>query len=256
MNTFELKNTDGARYHTDMSYLVFGLRLGLHYSVMQIATIQGGMMPYFAAGFGLAKPEFYLANDWPDALYKLGFSGCFSLSIYPLRTSGEFRNLGVYVEYAPGLARLSAGLTARTDFAGQLADPQNPKAQRERASRIKEIVRNCDLEAYKLETEQNPLSPDLVDRSILLHAAVLDGCDSILQKLIAADFNVNQLNGEDETPVFTAIRARNAEALRLLVKAKADLQHTNRDGKTPLALAREENFTQGVKILRAAGAKK
>ncbi|MCX7634104.1 MAG: ankyrin repeat domain-containing protein, partial [Turneriella sp.] len=90
----------------------------------------------------------------------------------------------------------------------------------------------------------------------LLHQAAQNGCIPVLKDLIDKGFDTEQLNQDDETPIFTAIRARKIEAVRVLVKAKANLNHTNSDEQTPLALAKSQNFSEAVKVLRAAGAKR
>ncbi|MDW8306847.1 MAG: ankyrin repeat domain-containing protein [Leptospiraceae bacterium] len=255
MNMFRLQDTDGTVIYTDVTYLVFATRLGLHYTVLNLVTLQLGAMPYLVAGFGVGKPDTYKADDWPERVLKPGFSGYITFSAYPLGGRGEFQNLGFYLEFAPGLAQLSAGFTARTDFAGQYSAPEGPyltKDQRLMKHVVEELIPICDFDGYKAATRQNPLTQEQVNEAILLHRAASYGCIPILQDLIKQGFDVEQTNAYGETPIFTAIRAREIESVRVLVKAKADLSHTNPFNQTPLDVAEEQDFAAAVRILRSA----
>jgi len=74
-----------------------------------------------------------------------------------------------------------------------------------------------------------------------------------LEKKALLNLNIRTLH--QETPVFMATYARNAEALMLLIKAGADVTLANDEDQTPLHVACLHGDERCVLLLMAAGAK-
>jgi ankyrin repeat protein len=82
----------------------------------------------------------------------------------------------------------------------------------------------------------------------------------IVKELLKTDIRVNHVNRMGWTALFEAILLgggdeRHTEVVRLLVDAGADLNLPDKDGVTPLAHAKNKNFTAICKILENSGAK-
>jgi ankyrin repeat protein len=97
------------------------------------------------------------------------------------------------------------------------------------------------------------------DGTALIAAAHL-GHDGVVRQLIAAGAPLDHVNNLHWTAVIEAIvlgdgGPRHQATLKALVDAKANLQLKDRDGRTPLALARARGYAAMVKMLEAAGAK-
>ena len=97
------------------------------------------------------------------------------------------------------------------------------------------------------------------DGTALIAAAHL-GHDGVVRQLIAAGAPLDHVNNLHWTAVIEAIvlgngGARHQATLQALVKAGANLQLTDRQGQTPLELARARGYGEMVKMLMAAGAK-
>ena len=94
------------------------------------------------------------------------------------------------------------------------------------------------------------------DGTALIAAAHL-GHDGVVKQLIAAGAPLNHVNNLHWTAVIEAVvlgngGARHQETLRALIKAGANLQLTDRQGNTPLQLARSRGYTEMVDMLERA----
>lgn len=97
------------------------------------------------------------------------------------------------------------------------------------------------------------------DGTALIAAAHL-GHDGVVKQLIAAGAPLDHVNNLHWTAVIEAIvlgngGPRHQATLKALVDAKANLQLKDRQGQTPLQLARSRGYTEMVKMLEAAGAR-
>jgi len=93
-----------------------------------------------------------------------------------------------------------------------------------------------------------------------LIAAAHLGHHGIVQQLIAAGAPLDHVNNLHWTAVIEAIvlgdgGPRHVATLQALVRAGANLQLTDRNGNTPLRLAKMRGYRPMVEILQAAGAK-
>jgi ankyrin repeat protein len=97
------------------------------------------------------------------------------------------------------------------------------------------------------------------DGTALIAAAHL-GHDGVVRQLIAAGAPLDHVNNLHWTALIESIvlgngGPRHIETLRALVHAGANTQLADRNGHTPLALARRRGYADMVKILIQAGAK-
>lgn len=97
------------------------------------------------------------------------------------------------------------------------------------------------------------------DGTALIAAAHL-GHAGVVKQLIAAGAPLDHVNNLHWTALIEAIvlgdgGTRHVETVRVLVQAGASLKLTDRQGFTPLALARARGYAEIVKILEAAGAR-
>src|SRR3954465_9442105 len=97
------------------------------------------------------------------------------------------------------------------------------------------------------------------DGTALIAAAHL-GHDGVVRDLIRAGAPVDHVNNLHWTAVIESIvlgdgGARHQRTLQALIGAKANLQLTDREGRTPLQLARSRGYAAMVRILEAAGAR-
>jgi ankyrin repeat protein len=100
------------------------------------------------------------------------------------------------------------------------------------------------------------LTTSRYDGTALIAAAHL-GHDGVVRQLITAGAPLNHVNNLHWTAAIEAVvlgngGPRHQACLRALVDAGADLSLTDRDGRTPLQLARARGFKEMVKILEAA----
>jgi ankyrin repeat protein len=103
------------------------------------------------------------------------------------------------------------------------------------------------------------LTTSRYDGTALIAAAHL-GHDGVVRQLIAAGAPLDHVNNLHWTALIESIvlgngGPRHVETLRALVGAGASTQLTDRNGNTPLALAKARRFEAMVKIMEAAGAK-
>lgn len=97
------------------------------------------------------------------------------------------------------------------------------------------------------------------DGTALIAAAHL-GHDGVVRQLIAAGAPLDHVNNLHWTALVEAVvlgngGRRHVETVRALVNAGANTTLTDREGRTPLALARERGYVDIVTILVRAGAK-
>ncbi|HEY1229731.1 MAG TPA: ankyrin repeat domain-containing protein, partial [Ramlibacter sp.] len=97
------------------------------------------------------------------------------------------------------------------------------------------------------------------DGTALIAAAHL-GHDGVVRQLIAAGAPLDHVNNLHWTAVIESIvlgdgGPRHQRTLQALVDAKANLQLADRQGRTPLELARARGFTSMARILEQAGAR-
>jgi len=81
-----------------------------------------------------------------------------------------------------------------------------------------------------------------------------------VRQLIAAGAPLDHVNNLHWTAVIESIvlgdgGARHQQTLQALIAAGADLKLRDRQGNTPLQLARSRGYTRMVRMLEAAGAK-
>lgn len=97
------------------------------------------------------------------------------------------------------------------------------------------------------------------DGTALIAAAHL-GHDGVVRQLIAAGAPLDHVNNLHWTAVIESIvlghgGARHQATLKALIDARANLQLKDRQGATPLQLARSRGYGEMVKMLEAAGAR-
>ena len=103
------------------------------------------------------------------------------------------------------------------------------------------------------------LTTSRYDGTALIAAAHL-GHDGVVKQLIAAGAPLDHVNNLHWTAVIEAIvlgngGKRHQETLRALIGAGASLKLADRQGRTPLRLAKERGYAEMVKMLEAAGAR-
>ena len=95
------------------------------------------------------------------------------------------------------------------------------------------------------------------DGTALIAAAHL-GHEGVVRQLIAAGAPLNHINNLHWTAAIEAVvlgngGPRHQETLRALIAAGANLQLADRQGNTPLQLARSRGYTEMVRMLEASG---
>jgi uncharacterized protein len=97
------------------------------------------------------------------------------------------------------------------------------------------------------------------DGTALIAAAHL-GHDGVVRQLLAAGAPIDHVNNLHWTAAIEAVvlgdgGARHQATLKALIDAKANLALTDRQGNTPLALAKSRGYQNMIRMLEAAGAK-
>lgn len=103
------------------------------------------------------------------------------------------------------------------------------------------------------------LTTSRYDGTALIAAAHL-GHDGVVRQLIAAGAPLDHVNNLHWTALIEAVvlgdgGPRHQRVVQDLLKAGANTQLPDRDGRTPLALARARSYTEIVKLLEAVGAR-
>ena len=117
----------------------------------------------------------------------------------------------------------------------------------------------ASLRALLAEGASARLTTSRYDGTALIAAAHL-GHEGIVAQLIGAGAPLDHVNNLHWTALLEAIvlgdgGPRHIATLRALVGAGASLSLTDREGRTPLALARARGYVEMVKILEGAGAR-
>jgi uncharacterized protein len=97
------------------------------------------------------------------------------------------------------------------------------------------------------------------DGTALIAAAHL-GHDGVVRQLLAAGAPIDHVNNLHWTAAIEAVvlgdgGARHQATLKALIDAKANLALTDRQGNTPLALAKSRGYQNMIRMLEAAGGK-
>lgn len=103
------------------------------------------------------------------------------------------------------------------------------------------------------------LTTSRYDGTALIAAAHL-GHDGVVRQLIAAGAPIDHVNNLHWTAAIEAVvlgdgGRRHQASLKALIDAKANLQLADRQGLTPLALAKARGYKEMIAMLEAAGAK-
>jgi ankyrin repeat protein len=140
------------------------------------------------------------------------------------------------------------------------ADPNALEAQRYDIITIASV--NNDVEMLKLAIAGGAKATNITspyDGTALIAAAHL-GHAEVVRTLIAANAPLDHVNNLGWTALIESIVLGNGgknhtDTLKALVQAGASLKLADRQGATPLALARQRNYAEMIKILEAASTK-
>jgi hypothetical protein len=140
------------------------------------------------------------------------------------------------------------------------ADPNALEAQKYDIVTIAAVADNVPMLKLALDgggSAKNVTSP--YDGTALIAAAHL-GHDEVVRMLIAAHAPLDRVNNLGWTALIESIvlgdgGKRHVACLDALVKAGANINLADRNGSTPLSLARGRHYTAMVKILSDAGAR-
>ena len=140
------------------------------------------------------------------------------------------------------------------------ADPNALEAQKYDIVTIAAVADDVPMLKLALEgggSAKNITSP--YDGTALIAAAHL-GHDQVVRVLIAAKAPLDHVNNLGWTALIESIvlgdgGRRHVACLEALVKAGANVNLADRNGATPLTLTREHHYTEMVRILEGAGAR-
>ena len=107
-------------------------------------------------------------------------------------------------------------------------------------------------EVAQAELQRRGISAEEYDSK--LHDAAKDGDAELVKLLIDAGADVNKANEKGETPLYWAAANGRTECVKLLIDAGADVNKADKDGRTPLILAAYYGHAECVKLLINAGA--
>ena len=140
------------------------------------------------------------------------------------------------------------------------ADPQLLDHDRYDAVTIASVADDEDtLRVLLLLGASAKLVTSRYDGTALIAAAHL-GHDGVVRQLIAAGAPIDHVNNLHWTAAIEAVvlgdgGARHQRSLQALIGARANLQLADRQGHTPLALARSRSYREMILMLERAGAK-
>ncbi|MFB3895812.1 MAG: ankyrin repeat domain-containing protein [bacterium] len=112
-----------------------------------------------------------------------------------------------------------------------------------------------DIPAVELLLD-NKANPDVQDQygRTALYRAIVFGYTDIIQRLIEKNANVNLRTTAGETPLIVAVKNNDLDTVRTLIYKDADV-NVKYGNTTALSIAKSNNATEIVKLLKAAGAK-
>lgn len=89
-----------------------------------------------------------------------------------------------------------------------------------------------------------------------LHDAAVGGQSEIVAMLLERGAEIDARDQDSgATPLYNAASWGKLDAVKLLIEKGADVNARNKTGKTPLAAAEENGFTEVAAALRARGAR-
>ena len=158
------------------------------------------------------------------------------------------------------VAAFASGLEAARALVEGGADPNVLDGQRYDIVTIAAVRNQLPMLRLALSLGARPgniTSP--YDGTALIAAAHL-GHDAVVRELIRAGAPLDHVNNLGWTAVIEAIvlgdgGARHVACLRALIEAGADVNLTDRQGVTPLSLARQRGHGEMAELLRGAGAR-
>jgi len=204
----------------------------------------------------------------PTAAEKAAYAGLHAAAA--TGDAGRLKSLlaqGAKIDARDGYARTPLHVAAyerRHDAMRALvAAGANPNAlERDRYDIVTIAAVANDVPTLKLALELGCSARNVTSRydgTALIAAAHL-GHAEVVRTLIRAGAPLNHVNNLGWTALIESIVLgdggnRHTDTLRALVEAKADVNLADRDGRTPLALARSRKYSQMVQVLEKAGAK-
>ena len=106
---------------------------------------------------------------------------------------------------------------------------------------------------YIVETQPEILKMCDTQNRYPVHFAAQLMQDHTLVFLLQADPGcINKQDADGQTPLHKCVVPKDISKVRLLIEAGADLSLSDKSGKTPLYLARENNHTEIIALLEAA----
>jgi hypothetical protein len=145
----------------------------------------------------------------------------------------------------------------RQELAAALGQAMPAGPSSEEVRRIIDAARFGQLEQLKSILDRQP---ELLhvrmskSDSTLLHHAVFNGRDAVVQELLARKADVNAKNHGGLTPLHDCVHRGTIESGMMLLERGADLNARNNEGQTPLAYAVAKNRSDMAELLRQRGA--
>ena len=102
---------------------------------------------------------------------------------------------------------------------------------------------------FLLEQGCDPFTTD-VEMNVAIHWAAFSGSKSIVELLLAAGSNVNEMNGIGETPLHIALRQDHYECALLLITRGARLDIANNQGQLPAQCLSEDAPNKATALLK------
>ena len=221
-----------------------------------------------ALALGMVLSSLAQAQVPPTAAEKAAYAGLHAAAA--TGDAGRIKPLlaqGAKIDARDGYARTPLHVAAyerRHDAMRALvAAGANPNAlERDRYDIVTIAAVANDVPTLKLALELGCSARNVTSRydgTALIAAAHL-GHAEVVRTLIRAGAPLNHVNNLGWTALIESIVLgdggnRHTDTLRALVEAKADVNLADRNGRTPLALARSRKYSQMVQVLEKAGAK-
>ena len=94
------------------------------------------------------------------------------------------------------------------------------------------------------------------DKNTPLNFAAFSGSLPIVEMLLTHHAKIEPIDSEGNTPLTTTLNGEdNPDVVGALIHRGADVNHRNKAGDTPLALAQKSKFMKSIRLLKAAGAR-